>query len=214
MEQIFTLAEAEMPTNLPEREDPDLVKEIVFQTGLNDSRDIRTSVETIVKRQKKACHLLHHKYKNARFHIIATAPITLKQKNLNKQLEDYATSAGISFVSNDAILDEAGEIKVGMMNGIHYTPLGTTKVATQLKRSLYAKEPIQGLPHQQQPSSRGRQSSLLRPSYLSHQNQQPAWQNQRQHSGPRLNANQGDDRSLIEALSALVQKWQGPRPQQ
>ena len=116
MEQAFTLDKANK--KLPEREDPETVKDVVFMTGLNDSRDHRTSVTEIVNRQKQACYLYHHKFKKAKFHIVAVAPETQKQRNLNKQLSEYATSAGISFVDNDALIDEqTGQVKEKMLDG-------------------------------------------------------------------------------------------------
>ena len=92
MERIFTLEAAN--NKIPQRDNPEAVTDIVFMTGLNDSRDHRTSVEDVVNRQKQACHKYHHKYKNARFHIVATAPETRKQQNLNKRLAEYSESAG------------------------------------------------------------------------------------------------------------------------
>ena len=135
---------------------------------------------------------------------MATAPITMKQKNLNIQLEDYATSAGISFVSNEVILDETtGDFKEWMMNGIHYTPLGTSQIAKQLKRSLYAKEPLQTAPQQ-----RRHPQALLRPAYLTHHNKQLAGQNRQYQSSS--NANPHNTQGLVNALSSLLQKWQNP----
>ena len=64
MEQIYTLDGATQ--KIPERKSPDAVKDIVFMTGLNDSKDHRTSVEEIVNRQKEACHKYHHKYKKGK----------------------------------------------------------------------------------------------------------------------------------------------------
>ena len=120
MEHEYTLDGA--TRKIPERENPELVTDIVFMTGLNDSHDHRTSVEEIVNRQKDACHKFHHKFKKAKFHILAVAPETLKQRNLNKRLSEYAVSAGISYVNNDELIDErTGEVKDGMMKGSHYT---------------------------------------------------------------------------------------------
>ena len=214
MERIYTLDEASDPAKLPERDNPNSVKDIVFNTALNDSRDYQTSVETIVKRQKTACHHLHHKFKNARFHIVATAPITQKQKNLNSQLEEYATSAGISFVSNDAILNEVtGDFKEGTMNGIHYTPYGTKLIAGQLKRSLYANEPLQAA--NQRPQQMWERQPLLRPSYLSNQNPLPFRQNGQQQSSLRPSMSHPREDNLIDAMSALLQKWKNaPKPTQ
>ena len=104
MEHTYTLDGA--TKKIPTRANPESVKDIVFMTGLNDSKDHRTSVEEIVNRQKEACHKYHHRFKNARFHIVAVAPETHKQQNLNKQLAEYATSAGISFVDNHLLFDE------------------------------------------------------------------------------------------------------------
>ena len=217
MEEIFTLAE--IPEKIPERDEPELVKDIVFNTALNDIRDHRTSVETVVKRQKEACHLLHHRFKNARFHIVATPPLTQRQRDLNRQMEDYATSAGISYVSNDAIVDQAtGDIKLGMMKGIHYTPLGTKMVATQLKRSLYANEPLQNALSQQhrqrgprQPVMHHQGQSLLRPTYMSQQRPQSSMPNYDQRSNQTPTTIQHDAENVIEQMSALLQKWQrGP----
>ena len=94
------------------------------------------------------------------------------------------------------------------MNGIHYTPLGTKVVATQLKRSLYAKEPIQNAPQRLQ-HPRGGQP-LLRPPYLAQQNQQSSGQYQRLQSNSTPGANQDGAGSLIDAMSALLQKWKNP----
>ena len=71
MKRISTLEEA--CKNIPDIENRDAVTDVVFMTGLNDSRD-----HEVVNRQKEACHKFHQKYKNARFHIVATAPYTTK----------------------------------------------------------------------------------------------------------------------------------------
>ena len=152
MENIFTLEAAN--NKIPKRENPEAVKDIVFMTGLNDSKDHRTSVEEIVNRQKQACHLYHHQYKKAKFHIVAVAPKSLKQRNLNKRLLEYATSAGVSFVSNDALIDEqTGEVKEGMLEEYHYTPEATSVLAKELKHSLYGNKPAQ---HQRPPTNQVR----------------------------------------------------------
>ena len=146
MEHEYTLDGA--TRKIPERENPELVTDIVFMTGLNDSHDHRTSVEEIVNRQKDACHKFHHKFKKAKFHIVAIAPERQKQRNLNKRLSEYAVSAGISYVNNDELIDErTGEVKDGMMKGSHYTPSATSILAKRLKHSLYSYEP----PQQQRP---------------------------------------------------------------
>ena len=145
MEHTYTLEGA--VKKIPERENPEMVKDIVFMAGLNDSKDHRTSVEEVVNRQKEACHKYHHRFRSARFHIVAVAPASQKQRNLNKRFRDYAASAGISFVNNDALLDEqTGDVQVGMLERFHYTPLATAILEKSLKQSLYGREPLQNIP--------------------------------------------------------------------
>ena len=130
---------------IPERENPDFVTDIVFMTGLNNrGSNGMWNVEEIVSRQKDDCHEFHHKFKKAKFHIVAVPPETQKQRNLNKRLSEYASSAGISYVDNDDLIDkQTGEVKEGMMKRSHYTPLATSIIAGHLKRSLYSHKPLQ-----------------------------------------------------------------------
>ena len=142
MEHIYTLDGA--TKNIPTREYPEKVTDIVFMTGLNDSHDHLTSVEEIMNRQKDACHIYHHKFRKARFHIVAVAPESQKQRKLNKGLQEYAVNAGISYVDNNGLIDvQTGNVKPNIMDGYHYTPLATKIVAGQLERSLYANEHLQ-----------------------------------------------------------------------
>ena len=137
METRFTLEEA--IKKIPHRENPEKVTDIVFMTGLNDSRKIDTSVDTVLKRQKQACHEYSHRFRAARLHIAAVAPVNPKQKNLNQQLKEYSNSAGISYIDNNGLFDrDSGHLRPGMLEGIHYTNFATKTIAKQLKRSLYS----------------------------------------------------------------------------
>ena len=103
---------------------------------------------------------------------------------------------------NDVLVTENGDFKEGVMNGLHYTPLGTKYFATELKRSLYAKEPLQTAPQRTQ------QHSLLRPPYLSQHTQKPEGRFPRQHSTSPSNRSGGTAENLLTEMSALLQKWQ------
>ena len=141
VEQRFTLDAT--VSKIPSRDDPDLVTDIVFMTGLNDSRKTENSVEDVVKKQKEVCNKYCHRFKKARFHLANVAPIDFKQKNLNHQLKNYSRSAGISFIENNGIFDRvSGDVRPGMLDGIHYTPVATKILAKELKRSLYSNEPL------------------------------------------------------------------------
>ena len=170
MEHTFTLDSA--TKKIPVRENPEKIKDIVFMTGLNDSKDHRTSVEEIINRQKDACHKYHHRFKNAQFHIVTVPPETQKQRNLNRRLKEYATSAGISFVDNDVLHDEqTGDLKPDVLENYHYTRLGTRLLAAQLKRSLYANGLLQensfpNRPHQTH------QNGRQQPDFQHYHNQQ------------------------------------------
>ena len=194
-------------------------------TGLNDSKDHRTSVEEIVNRQKEACHKYHHRFKNARFHIVAVAPETHEQQNLNKRLAEYATSAGISFVDNDLLFDEqTGDIKPKMLNGYHYTPTATAIIARQLKRSLYGNEPLQQssipqvprqtrLAHQQPqpqmpPNQRQNPQPMLSNRQMPVQQRNNAWQPQNHQLASTMQQNPTAIDDLLGAMGNFLQKWQ------
>ena len=139
VETRYTLDEA--INKIPTRDNPEKVSDVVFMTGLNDSRKVDTSVETVLKRQKQACLEYSHRFKKARFHIASVAPVNPKQKNLNQRLKEYATNSGMSYIDNKDIFDRhSGNIRPGMLDGIHYTAFATKTVAKQLKHSLYSNE--------------------------------------------------------------------------
>ena len=113
-------------------------------------------------------------------------PKSQKQRNLNKRLVEYATSAGISFVSNDALIDEqTGEVKEGMLEDCHYTPQASGILAKKLKHSLYGNKPAQ---HQRPPTNQARP----------HQGQQ--YHHQQQHQQQQ----QTNRQPLLPLPSALV----------
>ena len=43
---------------------------------------------------------------------VTVAPLSEKERELNRRLQEYALSAGISFISNDVLLDE--------ITGVHF----------------------------------------------------------------------------------------------
>ena len=115
IETIYTLDAA--TKKIPTRKNAEKVTDIVFMTGLNDSRDVGTSVDTVLKRQKQACHEYSHRFKNAKLHIASVAPVNPKQKNLNRQLKEYANSAGISHIDNNGLFDrDSGNLRPGMLD--------------------------------------------------------------------------------------------------
>ena len=216
MEHIYTLDKA--TKTIPTRANPESVTDIVFMTGLNDSKDHRTSVEEVVNRQKEACHKYHHRFKNARFHIVAVAPESHKQQNLNKRLSEYATSAGISFVDNDLLFDEqTGDIKPEMLNEYHYTPAATAIIAKQLKRSLYGSIPQVSrqtrLAHQQNqpqmpPNQRQNPQPMLPNRHMPVQQRNNTWQHQNHQPAPTMQQNPTAIDDLLGAMGSFLQKWQ------
>ena len=138
---------------------------------------------------------------------------------MNERLKDYATSAGISFVSNDALLDEkTGDVLPGMLDGDHYTPAATALLALQLKRSLYGKEPLQDRITSDGSRPQPRQRSMQhQPRMLPHHAQ-------RQSTGPSFPAQPRAISSIHpvhcappqtnQNAWALPQPMDGPLPQQ
>ena len=127
-------------SHLPTRSNPEKVTDVVLMTGLNDSRDVQTSVETVVKRQKQACDKYREHFENAKIHIAAKAPYNPKQRNLNRQLEEYANNSGIPFIDHGLTDRDTGHIRSEMLDGVHYTKHSIKTVAGRIKRSLYADE--------------------------------------------------------------------------
>ena len=125
-------------SEIPKRQEPENVSDIVFMTALNDSKDKTTSVDTVVKRMKQACYEYRQRFKESKIHIAAVAPVGPKQRNLNRQLDQFAKDSGFSYISNDELLDEnSKEVQSGVLDGIHYTKQAIPTVAKHLKRSLY-----------------------------------------------------------------------------
>ena len=70
-----------------------------------------------------------------------------------------AKSAGISYIDNSGIIDRvSGDLRHGMLESYHYTPVATKIVAKELKRSLYANEP-RNVMNSRQPKSAPKSST-------------------------------------------------------
>ena len=125
----------------PMRQEPDKVTDFVVMTGLNDSKDVKTPVSTVMNRMQQTCQKYEQRFKNAQIYVAAVAPVNPKQRNLNNQLKEYADNQGYEFVDNNALFDkDSGHLRDKMLDGIHYTKLGFSHVAGQLKRKLYSKD--------------------------------------------------------------------------
>lgn len=152
---------------------------------------------------------------------MAVAPETQKQRNLNKRLKEYATSAGISFIDNDILYEQNGDLKPNVMENYHYTPEGTRLLAGQLKRSLYANGPFQESARPDRPFQ-AHQNGRQRQDFQHHHNQQqsiptrpriPHGQQTTAH-GQYLGAQQQQNQqpSFPQMTNSWAQQQQNPLP--
>lgn len=128
----------------PIRQNPDNVTDIVLMTGLNDSRDVKTSNDTILKRQRQVCREYADRFKQAKIHIAAVAPVNPKQRQLNQRLEEYAEDAGFSYIDHglfdrDDVDLQHRTVRENMLDGVHYTEFAIRTVAKHIKRKIYPK---------------------------------------------------------------------------
>ena len=132
----FTLDQAKK--DIPKVKNPSGVKDVVFMTGLNDSRQENESVQVTLQKQKETCQKYSRAFPNANLHIAAVAPISQKQVNLNTKLREFASKEKHSFIDNQGIFDrDTKKIRPNMLQGIHYTDHALRIVAKEVKRSLY-----------------------------------------------------------------------------
>ncbi len=85
----FTLDQAKK--DIPKVKNPSGVKDVVFMTGLNDSRQENESIHDTLQKQKETCQKYSRAFPNAKLHIAAVAPISQKQINLNTKLREFAS---------------------------------------------------------------------------------------------------------------------------
>jgi uncharacterized protein YoxC len=117
---------------------PSDVTDVVFLTGLNDSKQAKNSVIKIIENQEEAIKKYRSTFPNAQLHVGDVAPVSQKQQILNAHLKNLAHREGASHISTQGMYDrETGNLRSGMLNGYHYTEAGVKIMAKEIKRSLY-----------------------------------------------------------------------------
>ena len=136
METRYTIEDTK--NNIPIYSNPNDVTDVVFLTGLNDSRQEKNTIQAIVQNQSRALSLYQRKFQKTNFHIGSVAPVALKQENLNKEFEKLAANNRASFIGTEGMIDhKTGKLRNNMLDGIHFTNIAVKVYAKEIKRSLY-----------------------------------------------------------------------------
>ena len=141
----------EQATSLvPQTSEPEKVKDIVFQVGLNHTHNIHNDERTIKEIQddiQSRTLTMQTKYlkqfPNARQHIVAMPPMTKEHEKINESLGSLCKFTGSQFVSHKAFLDNnTKKLRANTMKqkygkiDYHYNDLGVKTLAKGIIKSL------------------------------------------------------------------------------
>ena len=148
----YTLDKA--TTGVPRVQNPELVKDVVFQVGLNDLRFAINEPEKIkpeeipeLIRDKTLNMQMRYRdeYPNARQHIIATPPMDTPHIETNRALQKLSKFTGSNFISTKPFLDRnTKKLRANTMKekgnkiDFHYNEVGIKILAKGIKKSLYS----------------------------------------------------------------------------
>ena len=124
---------------VPKMSNPDEVKDIVFQVGLNDlghghsPKSIQE--KTLSMQMKYAEH-----FPNARQHVTALPPLAQLHNETNKCLQKLSQQTQSNFISTKVMRDaSSGRPRANIFEGFHYNDYGIKILAKEIKKSLYSK---------------------------------------------------------------------------
>ena len=145
----------EQATSLvPQTSEPEKVKDIVFQVGLNHTHNIHNDERTIEEIQddiQSRTLTMQTKYlkqfPNARQHIVAMPPMTKEHEKINESLGSLCKFTGSQFVSHKAFLyNNTKKLRANTMKQKYgkidypYNDLGVKTLAKGIIKSLFSKE--------------------------------------------------------------------------
>ena len=129
-------------SGIPKMTNPNEVKDIVFQVGLNDFRKGHTAKEiqeSVLEMQLK----YHEKFPHARQHLTALPPLTRGHKEVSQLLQKLSLHTESNFISTKVFEDRGtGRLRTNTMKDIHYNELGTKILAKEIKKSLFSRANI------------------------------------------------------------------------
>ena len=86
------------------------------------------------------CEEYKKSFPNAHIHAAAVPPVTERQIELNKKIDEYAKTSNHSFIDNKELFDRrTKKLRPHMLNGIHYTDHAFKEHMKAIRRSLYSK---------------------------------------------------------------------------
>ena len=123
---------------IPKVENPQEVKEVIFQVGLNDFRKGFSAKEIQENMLEMQIKYKEH-FPNARQHVTAIPPLANGHREVNRQLQKLSAHTQTNFISTKSFLDHAtGKLRSNVTHGIHYNEWGIRMLAREIKKSLFS----------------------------------------------------------------------------
>ena len=119
---------------------PSRVTDVIFQVGLNDTRDgfsTQRTRDNIMETQIR----YHRAFPNARQHLMELPPICDPQIEMNALIRKLAIHTGSNLVSTKQFRDRTtGHLRLNTManDGFHYNEVGVKILAKEIKKSLFS----------------------------------------------------------------------------
>ena len=123
---------------VPKMTNPDEVKDIVFQVGLNDLGHGHSPKSIQEKTLNMQIKYTEH-FPNARQHITALPPLAKLHNETNQLLQKLSLQTRSNFISTKVMRDKSsGRPRANIFEGFHYNDYGIKILAKEMKKSLYS----------------------------------------------------------------------------
>ena len=134
-------------TDIPAIVNPDRVVDLVFQIGLNDTREgfsTQRTRENLLEIQLQYRRI----FPNARQHLTELPPISDTQIEMNGKIRSLATYTSSNLISTKQFRDRTtGRLRLDTVakDGFHYSDIGVKILAKEIKKSLFSSANREGI---------------------------------------------------------------------
>ena len=127
--------------NIPKTSNPEVVKDIVFMTGMKDVTEMSQQLPDILDLADTTAKSYQRAFHKATIHLGSIAPANERCINYNSHLQGLAKTRDTPFISTEGLFSErSGMVKEGTLSGGLFTKTGIRIFAKQMKRSLYQRK--------------------------------------------------------------------------
>ena len=139
IERKYKYVLSEASNEIPVVKNPNDITDIVFQVGLNDTRQ-GVSTKKVIENTSDMQTKYKNQFPNARQHLVALPPLDDPQIEVNQELQKLANLSKANFVTTKALRDRmTGKLRKNLMNGYHYNnDIGIKTLAREIKKSLFS----------------------------------------------------------------------------